>query len=428
MKDSPNKIIKIIFIIVLVAVSVFAIVRVTDAKVKKITETKHRINISKEEIKERCDQYGTTVEFFPGDYNKTKIVKNLTTYKGVDYSLVYNPQYYYNNYEPAKEACGTDAVKLINHFMKEGMVLGVRACEGFDVASYYNANKDLREQFGPDFRQYYKHYVSTGHNEPNRKVLDVPEILEPITVYDGFDYAKAYDLKYYIENNEDLREYVTIPGPAGCINDAKAIQHFIESGIEELRQASENFDFVSYFVSNPDLRELYRTNFLAYVVHYVNNEPDEGRVAVGRHNYDEYKQALFDLKPTIEKETIKRLNIIGYNLYAAYAWCVRIPYVNLPLNWSAESYAMYAFGNGRGNCFSKACALYYMARYLGYDAHVVRGYCLSAAGERLSAHGWVEINGLLYDPDFEMEKGRNGFGISYGDEGTFRYADYWYMT
>ena len=43
-------------------------------------------------------------------------------------------------------------------------------------------------------------------------------------------------------------------------------------------------------------------------------------------------------------------------------------------------------------------------------------------------HGWVEIvmNGTVYvfDPNFTYWTGRNGYKITYGMSGTYRYTDY----
>ncbi len=412
----------------MLAACTYITVRATSHIVKEASEKREKKGMTLEEVEERCEKFGTEMELFPGNYNKIKIVRNLTVYQGVDYSLVYQPQYYYLNYEPARIECGTDEKALIKHFVTEGMALGVRASENFDVASYYNSSKDLREQYGPDFPQYYKHYIREGHNDKNRKVLDVTKIEDPITVYNDFDYAKVFDLDYYVENYPELKNFLTIPGPGGCIDDQKAVMHFVESGIAELRQANESYDFVSYFLLNPDLRELYKTNFLAYVIHYVNNGPDDNRPALGKHSIEEFERTVYDMRPTIEKETLSMLNYVGGTLGGAYNWCASIPYVSLPLNWSAEGYAMYAYGSWCGNCFAKASAFYYMATMLGYNARLVSGYVPLGEDQHLGPHGWVEINGAVYDPDFETETGKNGYAIYYGQPGTWQYTNYWYMA
>ena len=50
----------------------------------------------------------------------------------------------------------------------------------------------------------------------------------------------------------------------------------------------------------------------------------------------------------------------------------------------------------------------------------------------MTPHSWTEIveNGKIYvyDPNFTNETGRNGYRITYGQSGTWRYADYHRMT
>lgn len=61
-------------------------------------------------------------------------------------------------------------------------------------------------------------------------------------------------------------------------------------------------------------------------------------------------------------------------------------------NWE-RAYAKDMFYKGRGNCFSYASAFAYLANALGYT----NLYVVSSGG-----HGWVEINGKVYDPDWAL--------------------------
>ena len=63
-----------------------------------------------------------------------------------------------------------------------------------------------------------------------------------------------------------------------------------------------------------------------------------------------------------------------------------------------------------------------LAKALGYNAI----QCYGAVNVRggLSTHSWVEIDGRVYDPDFQVEVGRNGFNIAYGQRGTLTYHKY----
>ena len=50
---------------------------------------------------------------------------------------------------------------------------------------------------------------------------------------------------------------------------------------------------------------------------------------------------------------------------------------------------------GRGNCYCYASVFWYLARWLGYDAKIFSGGVLDGP------HGWVEIDGYIYDTQLE---------------------------
>ena len=95
--------------------------------------------------------------------NTTSGVRYL--YNGVDYSLVFNPTYYSSKYPDLKNAYGTNAAKLFEHFTKYGMSEGRMACTNFNVNIYKNRYVDLQKAFGNDLKAYYKHYSEYGYKE-----------------------------------------------------------------------------------------------------------------------------------------------------------------------------------------------------------------------------------------------------------------------
>lgn len=392
---------------------------------RAVIAEKDEIDIEK--ITKLCEQYGEDFVFFPGDSKKQKIIQNITFYNGRDYSLVYDPNYYYQNNKDIQEKCACDGKELIKHFVRIGMHEGRKANETFEFSSYFNANPDLREVYGSDISSYYLHYILQGHNEPDRKTLGVTQLVSPVTKYNNIDYKKVYDYKYYTNKYPEIKEMCTLPGITGCVNDVMVLQHFINYGVNELRQANENFDIVSYFVSNPDLRQKYRGNMQSYLYHYINHGPEDGRIATGIQDPAAFAEAYLELRPEVEQKAVRLLKDVGGDIYSAYLWCVWIPYEVLPLDWSVESYALYAYDYESGNCLAKASAFYYMARELGYNAYVVYGYVPLDNGG-YSTHGWVEIDGYVYDPDFEYETGLNGFQIWYGAPDTWYYLGYTYLN
>ena len=123
---------------------------------------------------------------------------------------------------------------------------------------------------------------------------------------------------------------------------------------------------------------------------------------------------------------VKRLDKIGWSLRKAYRWSARMKYQGRSFRAkNSETYAIKGFKKGYGNCYCMAATFYIMAKLLGYDVHQVEG--------RVDLpHSWTVIrqNGreYVYDPNFTNETGRNGWKISYGQKGTWRYNHYHKMN
>lgn len=127
------------------------------------------------------------------------------------------------------------------------------------------------------------------------------------------------------------------------------------------------------------------------------------------------------------------LDRVGWSLRSAFNWSARMPYQKMTADPSrgSEWFANYGFDYSKGNCYVMAATFCYMARQLGYDAHQMAGM-VPTRGGGLTPHSWVEVNvgGTIYvfDPDFTNETGRNGYQISYGTSGTWRYSNYYRMN
>lgn len=126
------------------------------------------------------------------------------------------------------------------------------------------------------------------------------------------------------------------------------------------------------------------------------------------------------------------LNRIGWNLPAAFNYAASLSYYTMatvpPAGMTyTEYFGNYGFQYGRGNCYAMAAVFYHLAKELGYDVRFIRGAVPLASGG-YGPHGWCEviINGVTYvcDPDFTHETGRNGYMITYGMSGTWRYSRY----
>ncbi|MBR6535462.1 MAG: RICIN domain-containing protein [Clostridia bacterium] len=81
-------------------------------------------------------------------------------------SVVFNATYYASKYADLKAAFGTDATKLYNHFISNGIKEGRQASPMFSVDYYLKNNADLKAAFGSNRENAFNHFVSHGINEP----------------------------------------------------------------------------------------------------------------------------------------------------------------------------------------------------------------------------------------------------------------------
>lgn len=96
---------------------------------------------------------------------KVTSIDAITVYNGVDYSAVYDFNYYLSANPDIKAAFGNDDLAVLSHFVNYGMKEGRRSCEAFNVLTYREKNGDLKAAFGDDLKQYYIHYINYGKNE-----------------------------------------------------------------------------------------------------------------------------------------------------------------------------------------------------------------------------------------------------------------------
>ena len=105
-----------------------------------------------------------------------------------------------------------------------------------------------------------------------------------------------------------------------------------------------------------------------------------------------------------------------------YEWTPNAPSNASHVAW----YSDYGFKNQRGNCYVMASTFCKVARLMGYEAYLVEGKVPLASGF-MAAHGWCEmvIDGktYVYDPSW-ARRGNNGYQITYGQPGTWRYSNY----
>ena len=218
-----------------------------------------------------------------------------TYYNGVDYSDVYDYDYYINKYPDLKAAFGSDKRAAIAHFVNNGMAEGRQGKDSFNVTVYKSKYSDLNAAFGTDYKSYYLHYINNGKNEgrtaASGEAVNIPTsvpssassseantistpVLSGPTVYNGIDYSSVYDYGFYINTYGDLK--------AAFGNDSQAaLEHFVTSGMAEGRQGKATFEVNSYRNANADLKQAFTTDTPSYFYHYINNGQYEGRITTG---------------------------------------------------------------------------------------------------------------------------------------------------
>ena len=229
----------------------------------------------------------------PGDYLYGKIAyitnevnrrivestANNTTYDGLDYAPVFDFDYYVGKYEDLRNAFGNDKKALFNHFINYGMKEGRQATPDFNVKIYKDNYADLQNAFMNDLPAYYRHYCVWGKNEGRIANMNINGITSsaiglenPVTKYGNIDYSDVYDYNYYINHYADLRI-------AFEFDDVATLQHFVNYGMNEGRQAKSSFDVFKYKERYADLRNAFCDDLKSYYLHYIYYGKKEGRVA-----------------------------------------------------------------------------------------------------------------------------------------------------
>lgn len=197
----------------------------------------------------------------------------VTVYNGVDYSAVYDYNYYVTKYADIWRAYGTDDVKTLAHFINYGMAEGRQGIAAFDVNSYANKYYDLRKAYKNDMKKYYLHYINYGKKE-GRVATGITALQGGSAVYNGVDYSAVFSVSFYAGKYADLKKTFKY-------DDEAYLKHFINYGMAEGRQGIATFNVTSYAYRYYDLRKVYKNNLKNYYLHYVMYGKKEGRIATG---------------------------------------------------------------------------------------------------------------------------------------------------
>ena len=224
-----------------------------------------------------------------GEADADAIIAQFPKSSWLDYSSVFDADYYLNKYPDVNEWANGSKDKALDHFINYGMSEGRRGSEAFDVQSYYNEYPDLRAAFGTDLASYYSHYLMYGKKE-GRHATGCSKLKGAATKAGGVDYAPVYDPEYYLSRNGDAGKAFTKStyGGVTVVDDSAVLRHFINYGMSEGRRGSEAFDVYSYRTRYLDLRKAYGSNLKEYYLHYLEYGMKEHRNGSSMTGFEGY--------------------------------------------------------------------------------------------------------------------------------------------
>ena len=92
----------------------------------------------------------------------------------IDYSAVFDAEYYYNNNPDVQQTIGHDKNGLLEHFINSGMKEGRTGKADFNVRAYMKNNLDLLSVYGiKDLSSYYYHYIQSGKAEGRSAITQI---------------------------------------------------------------------------------------------------------------------------------------------------------------------------------------------------------------------------------------------------------------
>ena len=160
----------------------------------------------------------------------------------------------------------------------------------------------------------------------------------------------------------------------------------------------------SWYLKNGELLKSFRGALNIGGTDYIITEGKAQKVVT------EADKTLFRAYKAVEKATTPDMTK-EQKLKACFDYCKREYYEYRPrtphykgMDWPIV-YANDMFIVGGGNCLSYGAAFAYMAKAIGYE----EVYCCHSGG-----HGWAEIDGLIYDPEWSLHHSAHTFfALSY---------------
>lgn len=145
----------------------------------------------------------------------------VKSYQGIDYSKVYDFNYYTKKYSDIYATFSNDPSGAIKHFVEFGVNEGRQASEEFNITAYKNNYADLRSAFGDNNIAYVRHFIEIGATE-GRNAKSA--LLHTITIADGTSRTSVEQMvTYFIANNPSYPTYYS-----NNTTDAKTLKDFCQ--------------------------------------------------------------------------------------------------------------------------------------------------------------------------------------------------------
>ena len=188
-----------------------------------------------------------------------------TVYKGVDYSKVYDFDYYVAHNSYVRKKYSENPKGALKYFVKKGMKKRQQASENFDVNSYIYGSKNLRRLYKNDYVKYYKHYMQKGYKSKTykkRATAGYKKMTSYAYKYAGVSYKRVYDYNYYVSQNKDVKKKCGV-------DDVAALEDFVERGMDLGLQGNAKFNVKTYMEANPSLKSQFGTDYEKYYTYYA---------------------------------------------------------------------------------------------------------------------------------------------------------------
>jgi len=141
----------------------------------RVASTKFNVNYYRDRYPDLRAAFGSNLKAYymhyltkgksEGRVADTDYYGGTTILNGVNYSAVYDFNYYYTHQPDVAKAIGLNDVAILQHFVTYGMKEGRQANTTFSVSTYKDHNSDLQNAFGNYLPDYYMHYINYGQKE-----------------------------------------------------------------------------------------------------------------------------------------------------------------------------------------------------------------------------------------------------------------------